>query len=52
MVVTIIIFHLFAFIFIEAYMVTLNNIVLSFMTILAVPYIGIKELELRECVAR
>ena len=33
-------------------MVTSNNIVLSFMTIHAVPYIRIKELVLNECVAR
>lgn len=32
-------------------MVTSNNIVLSFMTIRAVPYIRIKELVLNECVA-
>jgi len=47
----VIIFHLFALVFIEAYMVTLNNIVPSFMTIFAVPYIRIKELVSNERVA-
>jgi len=47
----IIIFHLFAFIVIEAYIVTLKNIVPSFVMILAVPYIRIKEVVLNERVA-